>query len=91
MTQLIYQFSEQNILIKSTGRHQYTFEFNGTEEQFVVALQQVMSNYGYIKQHDDWFPGKPGGDNENEMYYIELADDEMYMAFDWHNKEFYLG
>ena len=88
MTSLVYQFSEKGILIKSTGPRQYSFTFDGDEEQFVLALRAVMDAYGY-EQQADWFPGSP---DDREMYYIEKMDEdeEIYIAFDWVNKEFHL-
>jgi len=87
MTSLVYQFSEHGILIKSIGHRQYSFTFNGTEEQFVQALEQVMVEYGYVKQFTDWFMDVPFADDE-VAYYIEKNDDEeVYMAFNWNTKE----
>jgi hypothetical protein len=90
MTSLVYQFSDYGILIKSIGACKYEFAFNGTEEQFVQALEKVMAGYGYVKQNEDWFPGNPSGDGD--MYYLEHCDEEgeIYIAFDWVNKEFHL-
>lgn len=87
MTSTIYQFSEKNILIKSTGPHQYSFEYNGTEEEFVNALKEVMDVYGYVKQSKDWFPGDPLEGDEDAYYIEKIHDEEVYMAFNWNTKE----
>lgn len=87
MTSTIYQFSEKNILIKSTGVHQYSFTFDGTEEEFVAALTEVMEDYGYVKQSADWFPGDPLEGNDNAYYIEKIHDEEVYIAFNWNTKE----
>jgi hypothetical protein len=86
MTTIVYQFAEKNILIKSVGPHQYSFSFNGSEDEFVKALLEVMDIYNYKKQDENWFPGDPIEEN-NDAYYIENDDEEVYMAFNWTTKE----
>ena len=86
MTTIVYQFAEKNILIKSVGPHQYSFKFNGNEDEFVVALTEVMDAYGYVKQFTDWCMDEPFDDSYD--YYIEKAnDEEVYIAFNWKTKE----
>ena len=86
MTTILYQFSEKNILIKSVGPRQYAFSFNGSENEFVIALKEVMDMYGYTKQDENWFPGDPIEEG-NDAYYIEKSDEDIYLAFDWETKE----
>lgn len=86
MTTIITQFAENNIQIISTGPHQYSFEFNGDENEFVDALKNVMETYGYTEQDADWFPGDPN-DEGDDAYYIENADEDLYIAFNWDKKE----
>ncbi len=90
MTTIIYQFTEKNILIKSIGAHQYTFSFNGTEDEFVTALLEVMDKYDYTKQDEEWFPGDPCNEG-NKIYYIQKVDSEdLYIGFNWGTKEVFI-
>jgi hypothetical protein len=87
---LISQFAKHDILITETAPHQYSFSFDGPESDFADALEAAMDEFGYEKQEENWFPGSAGNDG-HEMYYIEKIthDEEFYLAFDWHKKEFH--
>jgi hypothetical protein len=86
-TTVVYQFASKNILIKPVGPHQHTFSFDGDEDQFIVALTQVMDDYGYRKQDVRWFPGDPCGGSDNAYYIEGIWEDPTYISLNWNTKE----
>lgn len=76
------QLEEVNIIIlPGGGRAGYPIEFDGTEDEFVNALELFMMTNGYCKQDDDWFPGDPGDLGEKE-YYIMNDDVQFCISYD---------
>lgn len=80
---IITQLAEVNIEVLPHNNIGYPIEFDGTEDQFVNALELFMMNNDYSRQDDNWFPGDPSDIGEQEYY---IMDDEVEFCISYDDK-----
>ena len=83
LEKLMEALNEVNIMVIDEDHAGYHIQFDGTENEFVNALELMMMISDYHKQDEAWFPGDPGQMGEQDYY---LKNDEVEFCISYDNK-----